>query len=152
MFMCAIASSGEELLESREEQQILRQRLAFLILHWHKWGYSDFYVNCSYGLPLWAAEIICQLKRHMDIRLHIVAPHEEQCAYWKEENRDRYMHVHEKADTIRFIGKPYQKDCNERADEFMVDHCGLVLLYSDEGTTAYIETCAESAGIGLVYI
>lgn len=144
---CTIASSGEEVLLSGKEQQILKQRLAMLLLALYKQGYQDFYVNCNYGIPLWAAELICKMKEQLPIRLHIAAPHEEQCSHWLEAHRNRYMAVHEKADTVMFVSHPDVSDSSQQADEYMVERSNLVIVYETKGHTLYIEEYAADLGV-----
>ena len=84
-------------------------------------GYTEFYSNCEYGVPLWAAEIIIALKMYNDIKLHIAMPHEEQATRWAEEYRDRFFTVHEKADTVKIISTHYTEDCYEKAERYMSD-------------------------------
>ncbi len=146
MITCGIASSGEEVFLNPKEQQILQQRLALIILHQHKWGCRDFYVNCNYGVPLWAAEIICKFKKYMHINLHISAPHEEQSTHWEECHRDRYMRVHQMADTIAFVSLPHNPDSYRCADEFMVENSTFLLMYGDPDAETYIEEYAKDIG------
>ncbi len=74
---CTIISTGfENRLTCKNEyekpypemKQILRETI------WKAYcsGYTDFYVNCEHGIPLWAAEIICALKLYNNIKLHII--------------------------------------------------------------------------------
>lgn len=146
MITCGIASSGEEVFLSPEERQILKQRLALIILHQHKWGCRDFYVTCNYGVPLWAAELICKFKKHMHINLHIAAPHEELSLYWMKQHRDRYMYVQQMADTIAFASFPYDPDSYRCADEFLVENSTFLLMFGDPDAETYVETYAKDIG------
>ena len=84
-------------------------------------GYNEFWVNCEYGVPLWAAEIIIALKMYNDIKLHIAMPYEEQATKWAEDYRDRFFTVHENADTVKIISTHYTEDCYEKAERYMID-------------------------------
>lgn len=91
-------------------------------------GYAEFWVNCEYGIPLWAAEIVIALKIYNDIKLHIAMPYEEQATKWAEEYRDRFFTVHEKADTVTIISKRYTEDCYEKADRYMCDRVNRCII------------------------
>lgn len=145
--ICTIASSGEEVFLGENEQKILKQRIALILLYLQKQGYQDFFVNCNYGIPLWTAELICTLKEQLSIRLHIVAPHEEQCSHWFEAHRNRYMAVHEKADTIKFVSRPDEPDSYQSADEYMAERSELVLIYEAQASMLYIEEYANDLGV-----
>lgn len=145
--ICTIASSGEEVFLGENEQKILKQRIALILLYLQKQGYQDFFVNCNYGIPLWTAELICTLKEQLPIKLHIVAPHEEQCSHWFETHRNRYMAVHEKADTIKFVSHPDEPDSYQSADEYMAERSELVLIYEAQDSMLYIEEYANDLGV-----
>ena len=91
-------------------------------------GYNEFWVNCEYGVPLWAAEIIIALKMYNDIKLHIAMPYEEQATKWAEEYRDRFFTVHEKADTVTIISNHYTEDCYEKAERYMCDRADKSII------------------------
>lgn len=97
----------------------LKEELRQMIWELYCEGYTDFYSNCEYGVPLWCAEIVIALKMYNDIRLHIAMPYEEQATKWGEDYRDRFFTVHEKADTVKILSTHYTKDCYDTADEYM---------------------------------
>lgn len=78
---CTIVTTGEELLlecknENEKPYPAIKVRLRNAIWELYCKGVDSFYLNCEYGVPLWAAEIICALKMYNDIELHIVMPYE----------------------------------------------------------------------------
>lgn len=84
---CTISTSGEEmLLKCKNEYEMsyikIKHKLRENIWYLYCEGYDEFYLNCEYGVPLWAAEIICTLKMYNNIKLHVVIPHENQCINW----------------------------------------------------------------------
>lgn len=149
---CTIASSGEEIYLSETEIQILRQRLIMILLSLLRRGYTDFYVNCNYGVPLWTAEGICKLKKSFPIRLHIASPHEEQCTHWIEKHRERCLAIHENADTVEFVSYPDDPSSYRRADEYMVERSSLVLVYDTQDIGLYIVDYATDLGVCIQHI
>ena len=114
--ICAIISTGEELLlECKNEHEMpyteIKTKLREKIWELYRKGFNSFYVNCEYGVPLWAAEIICAMKMYNNIELHIVVPHEEQSINWNEEYRDRYYNAHICADDVYTISTRCHKNC-----------------------------------------
>ncbi len=144
---CAIISTGfENQLPCKNENEkpypeikrILRETI------WGAYcnGYTDFYVNCEYGIPLWAAEIVCALKLYNTIKLHIIIPCEEQTTNWTEDQRDRYYDVHLKADSVVFADKQWKENCYHEADEMIINESDVVLILgADE--TCYAEIYAK---------
>lgn len=132
---CAIISTGfESNIKCQNESErpytdlkdVLRNKLWELFTE----GYTDFYVNCEWGIPLWAAEVISALKMYNNIGLHIVVPYEEQSVRWSEDRRDRYYTVHAKADTVTFAERAYTDKSYEAADIEMIDGIDRVIIFS----------------------
>ena len=148
---CTIISNGfEKYLICKNEyekpypemKRILRETI------WDAYcnGYTDFYVNCEYGIPLWAAEIVCALKLYNTINLHIVTPYEEQATNWTEEQRDRYYSIFGKSDSDVMVCTRYQEDCYYIADETMIDKSDLVLVFGTN-KVCYAEMYAKNMGV-----
>lgn len=139
---CTIVSNRKELaLKCKNEcekpyaeiKKALLEKIRSLFLR----GYDEFYVNCEYGIPLWAAETICSLQIYNDIYLYIVAPYEEQTTNWSEEHRNRYFSVHSKSDSVEFAEIQYTEDSYDIADEKMIDGSNLLLVYGSEKDNIY---------------
>lgn len=133
---CTIISSGKEIQQSQNENEPpypqIKEKLRKKIWELYCDGYNSFYLNCEYGISLWSAEIICELKEDNDISLHIVIPYENQPLKWTEENRDRYYNVHSQSDDVHMIGTHYYDGCYDDADEYMTARSDLLLVYSEE--------------------
>lgn len=114
-------------------------------------GASSFYVNCQYGVPLWAAEAVCAMKRYNGIRLHIVVPYEEQCRDWSEEQRDRYYTVHQQADSVIFAEKQYSENCYRAADNIMTDNSDCVIVFGKK-EEIYICRIAEKKRLPVRFV
>lgn len=115
-------------------------------------GYTDFYVNCEYGIPLWTAELICLLKKTDQIFLHIAVPYEEQCSNWPEAFRDRYFRLHTLADTVTFVNKQYAKDCYQKTDAFMADKSNLIVVFGNPVNKSYIAEYSQNTGITAEFV
>lgn len=135
--ICSIISTGFEkyfLCKNENEMPYLKIKLLLRETIWNAYcnGYTDFYVNCEYGIPLWAAEIISALKFYNVIRLHIIVPYEEQATNWIENQRNRYYDSHQKADSIQFANTTYHEHCYDQADKMMIDHSDLVFIFGKD--------------------
>lgn len=153
---CVIISNADEkplisLNEFEKPNTIIKQKLFEIIWKAYCNNYTDFFVNCEYGIPLWSAEIICALKLYNNISLHIVIPYEEQCLRWCEEWRDRYYSVHQKADSIILSNTYYHINCYNNADEIMIDKSDMVLVFGKNEKTIYAEKYAKQKGVKIQY-
>ena len=132
---CTIISKGNEITQSQNEHEPpypqIKEKLRRKIWELYGKGYTDFYLNCEYGVPLWAAEIICEMKEHDNIGLHIVTPYENQSLKWTEENRDRYYNIHRLSDDVHMISTHYYDGCYDDADKYMSDRSDLLLVFDD---------------------
>lgn len=136
---CTILSAGEELLsENKNEYEKpyiqIQAELYVLLDGLYAQGYRSFYLNCEYGIPLWAAEIILAMKRlRGDVELHIVMPFEEQAVRWQEDIRNRYFRVHERADSVTMASRQFHPDCYSQAERLMIDKSDLLVICGSEG-------------------
>lgn len=131
--ICTIISDKHEicgLCKNEHEKYILniKKNIAQSIWELLCKGYNEYFINCEYGIPLWAAEIIIALKKYNNISLNIVVPFEEQCKNWTEEERNRYYECHEKADSVTIISTHFNKNCYETADEYMISRSDIILM------------------------
>ncbi|MFT3951725.1 MAG: SLOG family protein [Oscillospiraceae bacterium] len=129
--------TGEDI---RTENQI-KLMLGKEIVDLYRQGYKDFVCNCEMGVPIWAAEMLIELKTVLSVRLNIAVPFENQAKGFKELWRDVYYKVHEKADAVIFVSKQYKDGCYEECDRFMVDNSDM-LLWVGQGES-YITEYAE---------
>lgn len=140
---CTILSTGFEKRRElkNEDERSVSQIKAFLreeIWGLYISGFSDFYVSCELGVPLWSAEIICDLKKHNDIRLHITTPFEEQAVLWSEDIRDRYFQVHSMADSVKIMSVRNYEGCLDDTNKHMTSKSHAVLiLCGGQGSDEY---------------
>lgn len=149
--ICTIISDGSELdrncrNEKEKPYPEIKGRLRETIWKLFCEGYTEFYVNCEYGIPLWTAEIITALKLYNHIVLNIVVPFEEQCRDWCEENRDRYYGIHEKADSVVFACREFEEGCYDIAAETMIDESDLAVIVGSSGSMDRLEMYAKRSG------
>lgn len=154
---CAVISSGNELrLKEKNENEIvyikIKAKLRERIWQFFCNGYNEFYLNCEYGVPLWAAEIICSLKMYNDITLHIFTPYEEQARLWQEEYRDRYYAVHEIADYVTLLSTHYRNDCFDITDKAMIDKSNMILYFGHPTDKCYAHNYAINNKKQITYL
>lgn len=157
MIKYSIISTGYEkgfIYENEYEEPYvtIKKKLRKIIWQAFVHGADSFYVNCERGIPLWAAEIICELKEDNDIHLHIVIPYEEHCLNWSEEYRNRYYAVHHKADTVGFAEKQKSPDSYRLADKIMIKNSDMVFIFGKDDTEAYFNMPVPESKIKRVYL
>ncbi len=145
---CTIVSNRNEQnwkCKNEHEMQYIVLKMAILncILEMYRKGYTDYYLNCENGIPLWTAEIICALKIYNKISLHLVIPYEEQSANWHEEIRNRYYQIHEKADSVKYASFQYHPNCYNTADRIMIDNSDAVIIFRALQEKTFAEKYAE---------
>lgn len=154
---CTIISNRAELqLECKNEHEppygTIKFELYQIIMSLFTQGYDTFYLNCEYGIPLWAAEIICALKANHNIKLHIAVPYEEQSTNWVEEHRDRYFKVHGLADSVTIVNTQYHSDCYYEADTFMLENSDLLYVFGNSANTLESVRTAKELGVDILYV
>lgn len=146
--ICAITSDGSELQleDGRRDQFIIKlhKKLCELMSE----GYDEFYTNCEYGAPLWAAEFINSIRKIRSVKLHIVIPYEEHTNGWSEDRRNRYYDAHESSDTVEFGCMRYQADAYEICEKIMRDRSRVCVEFSySEGKVYASITSNGDSGI-----
>ncbi|MDE6087328.1 MAG: DUF1273 domain-containing protein [Oscillospiraceae bacterium] len=153
---CTILSSGDEFRtlcwnESEKPFSTIKAKVWETVWDLYCRGYDNFYVNCDYGTPMWAAEFILNLKAGNEVKLHIMTPYEEQTTDWPEELRNRYFDIHAKADSVTLAHTQYDSFCYQDTDEKMIDESDLLLLFGSENGAPFAEEYAEKKGVPIEY-
>ena len=91
-------------------------------------GYTTFISGMTYGVDIWAAEIVIRLKQS-DPKLHLIAAipfpgFEEE---WAEDWCSRYRYLLSRAEYVKVMEPNYSKEAYQRRNEWMVDHSGKVI-------------------------
>jgi uncharacterized phage-like protein YoqJ len=92
-------------------------------------GIHDFFTNCEYGVPLWAAEAIVAMRGFSEnpCRVHIIMPYEEQALTWHSDVRERFYDIHAAADSVTMMNTRFTDDCYRETDEFMLKRSVMLL-------------------------
>ncbi len=156
---CTIVSSGsEQYWRCKNEHEYPYTAIKVILLQKIRQLYTDgftkFYMNCEFGVPLWAAEVICLLKEQgcMDLQLCIVIPYEEQCRNWSEDLRNRYYRVHELADNVILTSTQYHEKCYQYTDEIMAKESDLIMIFKQSEEDVYILKYAEKFEIPIAVL
>lgn len=152
--VCSIFSDRQEVngyYQNEHENDIVNIKIKILNKIWQMFcnGYNEFIVNCEYGIPLWAAEIVIALKLYNNIKLDIIVPYEEQCRNWSEDSRNRYYECHKNADTVKMMNTNYSKECYRASEEFMVSMSNVVLSF---GFSNRINYFADIFNVPVIYV
>ncbi|MGN0618499.1 MAG: SLOG family protein [Ruminiclostridium sp.] len=149
---CTITSDGSEKQILAKNYSSVKRKTKELITQLLEKGYNEFYINCEYGIPLIAGEIICQLKTNHSIKLHIVVPYEEQCSSWSKKARDKYYLIHQASDTVTFAEKRYTEECYKAADVIMADNSDYIAVFAEKNYVPYISEYAKYKNISFEII
>ena len=146
-----MTSTGEEILQDCKNEYEppladIKEKLREIIWGLYCNGYDSFYLNCEYGIPLWAGESICALKKYNDIKLNIVMPHEEQAKDWYDDQRERYFSVHSLADDVYMLNTRFYEGCYDEADEYMIDQSDLLLVFGFKNSGDFLHSIKYARG------
>lgn len=155
---CTIASDGsEQHWECKNEYEQPYTAIKILLLQkirqLYTDGYTDFYVNCDQGIPMWAAEMVCALREKCcpEMWLHIVIPYEEQCRNWAEDLRDRYYGIHAQADSVTLAASHFSENSYETADMLMAENSDLVLIFGNEAAHSFLAAYAAETSASVSF-
>lgn len=90
-------------------------------------GINRFFVGCSRGVDLWAAEAVLNLKKHYpNIELICAVPFPEQPLSWTLDEKKYYYSILERSDHIDYIDYTYRKGVYFKRNRFLVDNCNIL--------------------------
>lgn len=112
-------------------------------------GITDFYAGGAIGFDTLAALTVLKLrKEYSHIKLHIIAPCENQEKMWSSENKELYRKINEAADEVKFLSPVYFNGCMQVRNRYMADNSSICIAYLKEqtGGTASTVKYAEKQG------
>ena len=109
-------------------------------------GYRHFISGMALGCDLYFCEAALELRdHHPGVTVEAAIPCEDQCARWRERDRNRYFSLVERCNYETMVQYRYTAGCMQRRDRYMVDHSGLLIAAYDGmtlGGTMYTLTYA----------
>lgn len=91
-------------------------------------GFVTFITGMAYGVDIWAGEIVIRL-RQSDPRIKLIAsiPYPGFEDRWSIDWKQRFKHILEEADLVRYICPSYRSSAFQKRNEWMVDHASKVI-------------------------
>ena len=134
----------------------LKRRLAEALDDAYGRGYRHFLCGMALGCDLYFCEAALDLRaRRPGVTLEAAIPCEEQCARWRERDRNRYFTLVGECDLETMVQHRYTAGCMQRRDRYMVDRSSLLLAAYDGmslGGTMYTLTYALRQGLETVIL
>jgi len=119
-------------------------------------GVTDFYTGMALGVDTWAAIAVLDLREiNPAIKLHCILPCKEQEIKWTTSDQVRYKHILNRADSVEYVKRIYDKTCMLERNKRLVDSAGFLLaVYNGErrGGTAATVRYAQKAGRRIIVI
>ena len=122
-----------------DEKQCCRMKLELLqrIMELRQQDVTQFFVACDYGIGLYAAEQINDLRKSdLDLMLFCTTPYEEQATKRAPYLRERYFKMLEDCTHIDCISLRAQPDAQLLAYQRIIDQSDLILTVFDSGASA----------------
>ena len=93
-------------------------------------GYQRFITTAEWGIPLWAGEMLVELRtQNPDIMITIIVPYEEQATDWLEYQRDRYYKLHQDADEVILLNTQWCETAEEDALAYALEQSDLLFVF-----------------------
>jgi uncharacterized phage-like protein YoqJ len=145
--------------------QRIKQKLLTAVLEHMNDGVEEFYTDCSYGFPMWGAEIVLGQMMYHDIMLYVVFPYESQPYKYTENWQERFHKVHglctdvipmfidrDVDDNVIFI-KDDEETLLKKAADYMLDDCSrLIFCGREKGSYIYEQAVKRGYDITVLTI
>lgn len=117
-------------------------------------GYTTFIVGGAVGFDLLAAETIIELQKEFtDIQLFCAVPYAGHHQYFKDEDKQRYIRIAEKATTNIILSSRYYDGSFLHRNDYMIKNCSLLIAYCNgafRSGTAYTIRRATANNISII--
>ena len=134
----------------------LKRRITDAVELAYEEGFRHFLCGMALGCDLYFCEAVLDLRdRHEDVTVEAAVPCEEQCARWRERDRNRYFALLERCDYETLVQHRYTAGCMQRRDRYMVDRSQRIIAAYDGrtlGGTMYTLTYALRQGLETVIL
>ncbi len=134
----------------------LKEALAAQIAELVENGVTDFLSGMALGVDMICSELVlAQREKNPALKLHCILPCVDQDVKWSASARERYHSILQRADSIVYVNRGYQKNCMLERDRFLVEWSSCLLaVYNGEprGGTAATVRYAEKAGRKIILI
>ena len=134
----------------------LKSALAEQIRLLAKAGVTQFLSGMAEAADTWSALSVLALRENnLALKLHCILPCREQADKWAASSRNLYRSILERADSIVYVSRDYQKKCMLDRNRFLVEHASTLLaVYNGErrGGTAATMRYAQKMGREIVVI
>ena len=121
-------------------------------------GCTDFLSGMAPGVDTWGAQIVLDLRENNPaLKLHCIVPCAEQNGKWKwpEDSKALYRYVLDRADSVIYLRRGWQKGCELERDRFLAGYASkLLAVYNGErrGGTAATVRFARKFGRDIIII
>ena len=125
---CCFTGHRPQILRRSEED--IRVDLENSILEAAREGCTTFISGMSYGVDIWAAEIVVRMQEQFpEMHLHLIAaiPYPGFDERWEEAWRARYRTLLSRAEYVKVMAPSYTKAAYQKRNEWMVDHSSRVI-------------------------
>lgn len=97
-------------------------------------------VSGQWGIEVWAAEVVIELKQHYsNLQLAVITPFLEQEENWNEEKKEIYARVLQNADYVNSVSKKKYEggwQFKEKNKFLLRNTDGMVLVYDEENPSS----------------
>lgn len=132
----------------------LREELTNTLRGLYHNGYTTFIVGGAVGFDLLSAEVVLELQQEFtDIQLFCAVPYAGHHRYFRDEDKERYIHIADKVTSNMLLSPRYYDDCFLHRNDYMIEHCSLLIAYynnSFRSGTGYTVRRAETNNISII--
>ena len=118
-------------------------------------GFDTFISGMAWGVDLWAAEIVMQLKEEgYPLQLIAAVPYDGFERGWDDDWKQRFYSILAAADRVEYICPQFHRGCYQKRNEWMVDRSVLLIAaYTGEaGGTKNTVDYAARKGVQTVFV
>ena len=102
------------------------------------------------GVDMLAAQSVLALRHDYEISLRLYIPYRGHTSGWHEEDREEFVELLPKADSVLYVSENYFRGCMRKRNEAMVRDSDCGIAWCERGASGTLQTVSIAKKRGIV--
>ena len=113
-------------------------------------GVDTFIAGGAVGFDMLAAQSVLALRHDYEISLRLYIPYRGHTSGWHEEDREEFVELLPKADSVLYVSENYFRGCMRKRNEAMVRDSDCGIAWCERGASGTLQTVSIAKKRGIV--
>ena len=132
------------------DKDYVRRLLESAVLDAINDGVDTFIAGGAVGFDMLAAQSVLTLRHDYEISLRLYIPYRGHTSGWHEEDREEFVELLPKADSVLYVSENYFRGCMRKRNEAMVRDSDCGIAWCERGASGTLQTVSIAKKRGIV--